>query len=65
MQFLHFIIVFNEEINIFVIFYEQKSREEEFKYFEGKLMQKLEEKMEEVDSSLSAQKAHNKSERRA
>jgi len=64
-QFLHFIIVFNEEINIFVIFYEQKSREEEFKYFEGKLMQKLEEKMEEVDSSLSAQKAHNKSERRA
>ncbi len=45
MQFFHFIIVFNEEINIFAIFYEQKSREEEFKYFEGKLMQKLEEKI--------------------
>ena len=34
----------NEEINIIVIFYQQKSKEENFKCFGGKLMQKLEEK---------------------
>ena len=34
----------NEEINIFAIFDKHKSKEEYFKCFRGKLMQKLEEK---------------------
>ena len=67
----------NEEINIFAIFYQHKSREKEFKCFEGKLRQKVEEKIEEVDSSLSVrshlvhssglthEKAHNEAQRRA
>jgi len=40
------------------IFDKQKSREEEFKCFEGKLRQKVEEKIsiEELDSSLNIEK---------
>ena len=45
----------NKEINIFIIFYQQKLKEEDFKCFGGKLIQKLKEKLKELDSSLSTQ----------
>ena len=50
MQLLYFNVVFNEikKINIFIIFYQQNLKEEDFKCFEGKLMQKLEEKVESL-----------------